>query len=185
MTTPIAAGQVDVNFGENEMPNHVTNKLTFDATEAQRVFADCCPDGRFDFNALIPQPLQMYRGDLSGEDDEDFKCNWGTWNCENWGTKWNAYDCKCEVIDGKAVITFYTAWSVPYPVISAFANKFGAPFEHRYFDECGNFWGIEEWSHERGTFHRTKKQKSRAEDYKSLSIELNGCDPDADDEEVA
>ena len=164
------------------MPNHVSHKLTFDANDAERVFADCCPDGRFDFNTLVPQPPQMYRGDLSSEDDEDFKCNWSTWNRENWGTKWNAYDCACKIDDGKAIITFDTAWSIPYPVMSAFANRFGIPFEHRYFDEGHNFWGIEEWGIERGTLCRTKKRRSSDGDKKALCLELKGYDPDADDD---
>lgn len=162
------------------MPNHVTNKIIFDASESDRIFAECCPGGKFDFKTLIPQPPHLYHGDLSREDDDDFKCNWSTWNRENWGTKWNAYDCSYKVEDGKAIITFDTAWNVPYPVISAFANKFSVPFEHRYFDEGGNFWGVEEWGVERGGFCRTKKRKSQADDYKSLSIELKGIDPDSD-----
>lgn len=167
------------------MPNHVTHKLTFAEDKAAEIFAACCPSGRFDFNTLIPQPLQMYRGDLSAEDDEDFKCSWSTWNRENWGTKWNAYDCKSEVLDGKAVITFDTAWSVPYPVMAAFANKFGVPFEHRYFDEGHNFWGIEEWKGEDGHVFRATKRKSNEDDKAALCMELKGYDPARDEDDEA
>ena len=86
------------------MPNHVSHKLIFDASEAKRVFAECCPDGRFDFSTLVPQPPQMYGSDLSSEDDQDFKCNWNIWNRENWGTKWNACDCACAIDGSKAII---------------------------------------------------------------------------------
>ncbi len=167
------------------MPNHVSHKLIFDASEAERVFTACCPDGRFDFDTLVPRPPHMYRGDLSGEDDQDFKCNWSSWQHDNWGTKWNAYDCACSVEDGKAVIIFDTAWSVPYPVMSAFANKFGIPFEHRYFDEGGNFWGIEEWGTERGNcVRRTKKRRDHEDDYVQLCVELKGYDPSQDDDKA-
>lgn len=166
------------------MPNHVSHKITFDAANAETVFAACCPDGRFDFNTLVPQPLHMYRGDLSGEDDQDFKCNWSTWNRENWGTKWNAYDCACKVEDGKAIITFDTAWSVPYPVMAAFANKFSISFEHRYYDEGGNFWGVEEWGTERGCPSRTKKRRDHEEDYIPLCVELKGYDPSKEEEDA-
>lgn len=159
------------------MPNHVTNKLVFDASEAARVFAACCPDGEFDFNTLVPQPPHIYRGNLSSEDDEDFKCNWCTWRREHWGTKWNAYDAACKVENGNAIIVFDTAWKPPYPVLSAFANKFGIPFEHRYFDEGHNFWGIEDWGFVDGVLCRTKKRKSVETDRDALCIELKGYDP--------
>lgn len=161
------------------MPNHVTNKITFDASYAERVFAGCRINDRFDFNLLIPQPPHMYRGDLSSEDAKDFKCNWDTWNCANWGTKWNAYSCAFDVKDGSATIKFDTAWTVPYPVIVAFANAFNIEFEHRYFDEGQFCWGIEEWTFERGSLRRTKKRGSLEEDKNLLSIELKGFDLDA------
>src|SRR5690606_37803499 len=123
------------------MPNNVSHKITFDASHAAEVFEACCTDGRFDFDMLIPRPLRMYRGNLSCEEENDFKCNWSSWQRENWGTKWNAYQCSCMVDGGKAIIKFDTAWSIPYPVIAAFANRFGISFEHRYFDEGHNFWG--------------------------------------------
>lgn len=167
------------------MPNHVSHKITFDAAKAETVFSACCQDGSFDFDTLVPRPPHMYNGDLSGEDEQDFKCNWSSWQRENWGTKWNAYDCACKVEDGKAIITFDTAWSVPYPVMAAFANKFGIPFEHRYFDEGSNFWGIEEWSAERGScISRTKKRRDHEEDYVPLCVELKGYDPNRDDDEA-
>lgn len=127
------------------MPNDIYNKITFDAQHSETVFSTCCPDGWFDFNTLIPAPLHVYRGSLSKEDREDFPHTWQSWNIENWGTKWNSYQSACRVENKTAIIVFYTAWSVPYPVIVAFANKFGIPFEHRYLDQMENFWGIENW----------------------------------------
>ena len=70
---------------------------------------------------------------------------------------------------------------MPYPVIVAFANKFKVPFEHRYFDEGGNFWGIEEWAIKDKCLSRIKKRKSNKEDYKLLCIELKGYDPDEEE----
>ena len=54
------------------MPNHVTNKIIFDAAESERVFAAICPSGLFDFDALIPRQIQTYIGDISSEDEKDF-----------------------------------------------------------------------------------------------------------------
>lgn len=167
------------------MPNHVTHKLTFAEDKAAEVFSACCPDGRFDFKTLVPQPLYVYQGNLSQEDEQDFPINWRSWNRENWGTKWGAYGQTCGVENGKAFIQFDTAWSIPYPVLAAFANKFVIPFEHRYFDEGANFWGIEEWKSEDGHVIRKTKRKSNEEDKVALCIELKGYDPERDEDDEA
>ena len=43
---------------------------------------------------------------------------WYGWCCDNWGTKWNAYDRSC---DGNQ-IRFNTAWSAPHPIIEEMAR---------------------------------------------------------------
>jgi hypothetical protein len=164
------------------MPNHVTNKITFDQEHAIRVFGEVCYGDYFDFERLIPSPPQKYAGDLGRDDDEDFKCNWSTWNCANWGTKWNAYDCSMGVNDGRAWIQFDTAWSVPYPVLAAFNNRFQIPFEHRYYDEGANFWGVETWGpreypKDDPKIVRITKRKSDEADRHALCMELKGYDP--------
>jgi len=95
------------------MPNNISNTIIFDAVHADKVFAECCPDRELDFNTLIPVPLYIYQGELE-------------WNCKHWGTKWNAYDSICSIHGDKAYICFNTAWSIPRPIIIAFANKFGS-----------------------------------------------------------
>jgi hypothetical protein len=162
---------------EDAMPNRVTHKIIFDADKAGEIFAAVCREGQIDFEALIPVPLHIYRGNLSSEEEKDFPDNWLSWSRKNWGTKCNAYFGSCGVEDGKAFIKFDTAWSVPYPVISAFANKFNAPFEHRYFDEGFNFWGIENWSCLNGLVFRAATRKSNPDDERPLCIELKGYDP--------
>lgn len=167
------------------MPNHVTNKIVFDVSQAEIVFGACCPDGKFDFKTLVPMPPHIYLGNLSAEDEKDFPCNWMSWSRENWGTKWNAYSCSCGANSEGAFIEFDTAWNAPYPIMAAFANRFKIAFEHRYFDEGHNFWGIENWSKadgEGGLICRTSKRRSHADDKKPLCIELKGYDPDADDD---
>lgn len=167
------------------MPNHVTNKIVFDKTYSEKVFAEVCPNGKFDFELLIPQPLNIYRGDLSGEDESDFPLNWRSWNIENWGTKWNCYEQECGINEeGKAYIKFDTAWSIPYPIISAFNNKFNISFIHKYYDEGHNYWGIEEWNIDNYPLsnklvHRISKRYMDVEDEKVLCIELKGYDPDS------
>lgn len=158
------------------MPNHVINKIIFDKQHADQVF-EICPSGTLDFNRLVPMPLHVYRGDCTQEDDTDFKWTWYNWSIENWGTKWNAYEGSIKIEGDKAIVLFRTAWSVPYPIISAFANRFNICFEHKYFDEGEGFWGVEKWGFDefnREHIHRTIKRRSFEEDKKSLGIELWG-----------
>lgn len=167
------------------MPNHVTHKITFAPERAAEVFAAVCPEGKFSFEILVPPPPHLYYGDTTSEDEQDFKCNWYSWNRENWGTKWGAYSSTCGIEDAVAFIKFDTAWSVPYPILSAFNNRFKMPFEHRYYDEGANFWGIEMWgekSYSEGLIQRVAKYRNRPEDRVSLCVELKGYDPDKDEE---
>lgn len=170
------------------MPNHVTNKVVFAEDKASEVFAACCKDGCFDFETLVPSPPNKYHGNLTSEDDKDFKVNWSNWNRENWGTKWGAYSGTCGVEDGKAFMKFDTAWSPPWPVMAAFCNRFNIPFEHRYFDEGENFWGIDTWKvgefdQKEGRVSRTEKRYNHKDDRRPLMLELKGWDYDEDKEE--
>jgi hypothetical protein len=84
-------------------------------------------EGReFDFNHFIPQPENIFRGNLGNKEEEYCKKNglpdWYTWNNANWGTKWNAV-CDDEIaisVDGFPFEHEYnlsTAWAFPTPVI--------------------------------------------------------------------
>lgn len=162
------------------MPNHVTNKIVFSAAKSNEVFAAVCPDGKFDFKTLIPEPLNMYRGNFSPEDIQDFPINWLDWRRQNWGTKWNAYAQSCGLEEREAFIKFDTASEVPYPVLAAFANKFCIPFQHRYFTEGINSWGVEEWGVSAFCphIHRVKKDLNNPNSKHQLCLELKGYDPE-------
>ena len=156
------------------MPNNVTNKIIFDKKHLDEISKDLLNEGFFDFNNLVKMPINVYRGNLSPDDEKDFPLNWLSWCRENWGTKWNSYSCKNGIEDNLAYICFDTAWSVPYPVIVAFAKKYNIDFELKYFDEGHNFWGIEKWS----GGGRKNKQYSDEADKVSLCVELKGYNPE-------
>lgn len=61
--------------------------------------------------------------------------NWYDWNIANWGTKWNAYETKVVTEGSSTVITFDTAWSAPFLVLEALANKTDIVFVHRWASE--------------------------------------------------
>ncbi len=103
----------------------------------------------FDFNVIIPQPDGMNQDPLSLEDRKTL--NWYDWNCEHWGTKWNAYSFQWH---GKAdhciAIQFDTAWSPPEPVldklvemgfvIAGIWKDEGDPSVNDFYNDCGNWY---------------------------------------------
>lgn len=146
------------------MANHISNQITFDAHHADIVFPFLQgPEACVDFNTLVPQP------DFGSDKFGDAKYEW---NCENWGTKWNAYECSCKVKDGKAIIMFRTAWSYPEPVIKAFGDKFRFPFEYKFIDELENFWGIENWYEMGGFMVKVHVRHDNPDDMDALYEEL-------------
>ena len=51
--------------------------------------------------------------------------NWYDWCCDNWGTKWDAYDCYVsESLKDYCSISFDTAWSPPIPYYLALSKKY-------------------------------------------------------------
>jgi hypothetical protein len=75
----------------------------------------------FDFNHFIPQPDNLFRGNLSMDKKKELDSqglpNWYRWNNDNWGTKWNA---NCDFLDSEknhAIYDLQTAWAFPNPVI--------------------------------------------------------------------
>lgn len=161
------------------MPNHVSHKIEFLCNEEKSkiIINEITKDECVDFEKLIPRPIHIYLGDAGKFEDEDFKdCLWYPWNIANWGTKWNAYSGKIERNGEMTIVCFDTAWSIPYPFIIAFANKYGLEFTHKYVDEGGNFWGIDTWKN--GT--RIGRTRNAAELWEKLHIELKGYNPNED-----
>ena len=73
-----------------------------------------------DFNLVAPQ-----RFDSS---EPEVFAGWYEWNCENWGTKWNAYECEILMdCNGKyndiLEIKFTTAWCPPEAWVKRLAEK--------------------------------------------------------------
>ena len=68
--------------------------------------------------------------------------DWYNWCIDNWGTKWNSCDSRCDEYDS---ITFETAWSSPYNVIKKLSEKFPTiTINVKYADEdignnCGEY----------------------------------------------
>ena len=174
------------------MPNHVTNEINVKCNPlvALRISLAIGNISRnnieVDFNRLIPSPPHVYRGNLSGQDERDFPLNWHTWNSENWGTKWNAYNSHLSYKGGNLVILFDTAWRTPRPFICAFANKFKMPFVLHSFDEGWNFALTEVWGKDAQRMTVRNLDHKNEMEYELLCdmcLRLKGYDPRERDEE--
>lgn len=139
------------------MPNHISNRISFKSfdeengwEQEEKAFEDAQAlmktDGSlFDFNVLLPYPAHFKAADdayFEARKQPDF--NWATapkdgynsggyeWCCENWGTKWNAYDIG---FDYEAIL-FNTAWSTPKPIFAELSKRFPElQLEVEYADE--------------------------------------------------
>lgn len=158
------------------MPNHVENFLTIKGSradletiiEAIKSVDEDHLDTQIDFDRILPYPENFKEQDrISREwekaqaDKEYTEVDWKArpkdgfnqggyeWCCDNWGTKWNAYNIAGPVFEDpndkseyrlaySAVhFAFRTAWSAPIPWFIALTEKFPhISFILNYF-ECG------------------------------------------------
>lgn len=115
------------------MPNYVMNVISCE--QSYPLTELMSGKGRVDFNLIIPQPANLEYGPYDGEQDEAIvgRLNW---NRINWGTKWNASSTRLELDDPTPTLSFKTAWSHPWPIISTLSQLFkDSTFEVKYADE--------------------------------------------------
>jgi Ferredoxin-like domain in Api92-like protein len=118
------------------MPVWVANRLEISGPEAElERFRDECftmeAEGpRLNFDKLIPMPDAIRSSTDGGgmEADGSFRFpDWYIWNCEHWGTKWNACNTRLTITgNGSKVIKlhFDTAWAPPWPIYEELAERF-------------------------------------------------------------
>lgn len=75
-----------------------------------------------DFTKVIPPPdCPEYRDEPSQEVAKLSPNWWYSWNCENWGTKWESYSCERLAINK---FSFETAWSSVPDIINTMSLKY-------------------------------------------------------------
>lgn len=100
------------------MPNHITNIVKAPKEVLDSLINE---EGEVDFNLIIPMP-------------ESEKDNWYSWNCNNWGCKWNAYSSYYDEEEGELI--FDTAWSCPHTLLESLSEKFpDVKIEVQFADE--------------------------------------------------
>jgi len=90
-----------------------------------------------DFNKIIPQPENIFNGNLGKEEEEmckrEGRPTWYEWNRHNWGTKWNCSDCGEEKYNS---FTFVTAWNgVSHLILELSKQVAGIEILYEYADE--------------------------------------------------
>ena len=149
------------------MPNHCENDLRLDGPKdavleaVEKMRGD---SQLIDFGTAIPYPKRFsdqdeaaaaFEGDSKDRPRDGFNAGGYEWCCENWGTKWNAYELPDEWEAGFEFdkegtphlenhnLSFNTAWAPPKPVIVAWSKMHREiEFELRYFDQGGQFNGV-------------------------------------------
>ena len=137
------------------MPNHCSNILTCEDGDFGSViqeflsYNDADNMVHLDFDKIVPMPKELdITASFNPKDvelQEQYKINlekfgfqnWYDWRVENWGTKWNSYDCNMTDFG----MSFCTAWSPPEPVIKELAKITGKTFVLEYMEEGEAFIG--------------------------------------------
>lgn len=144
------------------MPNWCMNRVSISGSEEdikKITKLVSTKDSALSFNNIIPAPnwnkIPNEKGELpvkeeiknkegvvvmttnnfpDGKNDD----RWYSWQCENWGTKWDA--CSVEVVsEGTDYIEyeFETAWSPPHPIIDKLREDFPDVSISAFYDEPG------------------------------------------------
>ena len=135
------------------MPNWTSNTLHL-VGDSDKIdaFYEMMGD-EFDFGKIVPSPENLFTENLGDKErkmcEEKGIPNWLDWNCEHWGTKWNAsppYSSEMEEYGTCKILTylFKTAWDTPRPVIVALKSKYPdldieGGYVHEGYEGCGSF----------------------------------------------
>lgn len=131
------------------MPNYVTNVLHA-PTHVLKSIEGVDHEGKpyMDFELVIPRPIptcehghqvdvEKYR--VEGE----MIIHWAEWSKQNWGTGRPAFNCSFDY--GQGLARFHTAWTHPWPIISALSLRFPT-------DELRVSFADEDLGHNYGTY---------------------------------
>jgi len=90
----------------------------------------------FSFENFVPQQKDDPRYQNGKEHNCSTVFNWYDWNCDNWGTKWDASETRLSWEGDDLVINFDTAWNVP--------SRFIEKLSHLYPDVIFDVYAYEE-----------------------------------------
>ena len=125
------------------MPNHCFNRIEIYGKEASKIASKIeSEETPFDFTKIFPEPdydkVEVFStfGEKTKPVTKDQA--WWDWRVQNWGTKWNSYDCEViEMDDEQVEYTFSTAWSPPEGVIEKLREQYPDVSITAFYDEPG------------------------------------------------
>ena len=125
------------------MPNHCFNKIEIYGKEASKIASKIeSEETPFDFTKIFPEPdydkVEVFStfGEKTKPVTKDQA--WWDWRVQNWGTKWNSYDCEVIEIDDEQIeYRFSTAWSPPEGVIEKLREQYPDIEITAFYDEPG------------------------------------------------
>lgn len=121
------------------MPNWAENRLiikgsTLKLTELLLKYTSTHDENELciDFNLIAPTPIELTNNSSPVSSEELAKTfkekygaeDWYHWNCDNWGTKWNARAISLKDNGNSLEFEFDTAWSPPIPIIQKLSKLF-------------------------------------------------------------
>jgi hypothetical protein len=119
------------------MPNNTDVRVYIDHPSKKRI-DDMVNifEGERPFDMIIPMPDDIIRDNLTYEMRKKSNGrNWYDWSCENWGTKWDAYEVRVQRLsDTSMYVMMETAWSPPIPVFRKL-EEMGFKIEAIFLDE--------------------------------------------------
>jgi hypothetical protein len=125
------------------MPNHCFNRIEIYGKEASKIASKIeSKETPFDFTKIFPEPdydKTEVKPTFRKEEGDDFRMpSWWDWRVQNWGTKWNSYDCEViEMDDEQVEYTFNTAWGPPEGVIEKLREQYPDVSITAFYDEPG------------------------------------------------
>jgi hypothetical protein len=127
------------------MPNYCYNRVEINGEGAEKIANKIeSKETPFDFTKIFPEPdydkIEVEPTFPNKEtDDSDFSMpKWWDWRVQNWGTKWNSFDCEVTILeDDQVEYTFNTAWGPPEGVIYKLRELYPDVSITAFYDEPG------------------------------------------------
>jgi hypothetical protein len=124
-----------------------THPESFDEATGKVVYTE---NPEFSFWNFVAPPTEAIEsgeyfgthGWKEGKQVGDTENNWYNFQCDKWGTKWDAGDVSLATSAGEVMISYNTAWSIPTPVIEAMVEQHPDLTFH-FWSEEEQGWGAE------------------------------------------
>lgn len=109
------------------MPNHTDNRVILSHDDTQMI--------DMIYNIMNTEDTPLCNTLIPMDEELTVAEGWYDWRIENWGTKWEIYDARCDRMDANTlVLYFYTAWSPPIPIFDKLVGM-GFEVNARFLDE--------------------------------------------------